>query len=75
LIDETIRLVEANGDTVHMPELLRLKGSLVLSQLQSHAADAETFFGQSLELSRQQGALAWELRDRSRSFVCESGAI
>jgi predicted ATPase len=62
LIDETIRLVEANGDTVHMPELLRLKGSLLLSKPQSHVADAETFFDQSLELSRQQGASAWELR-------------
>jgi predicted ATPase/DNA-binding winged helix-turn-helix (wHTH) protein len=62
LIDETIRLVEANGDTVHMPELLRLKGSLLLSNPQPYVADAETFFGQSLELSRQQGARAWELR-------------
>ena len=28
LIDETIRLVEANGDLCYMPELLRVKGSL-----------------------------------------------
>jgi predicted ATPase/DNA-binding winged helix-turn-helix (wHTH) protein len=62
LIDETIRLVEANGDTVHMPELLRLKGSLLLSKPQPHVAEAETFFEQSLKLGRQQGARAWELR-------------
>jgi hypothetical protein len=62
LIDETIQLVEANGDTVHMPELLRLKGSLLLSKPQPRVADAELCFAQSLELSRHQGARAWELR-------------
>jgi hypothetical protein len=62
LIDETIQMVEANGDTVYMPELLRLKGSLLLSKPQSRAADAESCFAQSLELSRYQGARAWELR-------------
>jgi predicted ATPase/DNA-binding winged helix-turn-helix (wHTH) protein len=62
LIDETIQLVEANGDTIYMPELLRLKGSLLLSTPRPHVADAELCFAQSLELSRHQGARAWELR-------------
>jgi hypothetical protein len=62
LIDETIQLVEANGDTVHMPELLRLKGSLLLSKSQPHVADAELYLGRALELSRHEGARAWELR-------------
>lgn len=62
LIDETIQLVEANGDTVYMPELLRLKGSLLLSKPQPRIADAQLCFAQSLELSRHQGARAWELR-------------
>jgi predicted ATPase/DNA-binding winged helix-turn-helix (wHTH) protein len=62
LISETIQLIEANGDTVYMPELLRLKGSLLLSQPQPRVAEAELCFTQSLELSRQQGARAWELR-------------
>jgi predicted ATPase/DNA-binding winged helix-turn-helix (wHTH) protein len=62
LIDETIQLVEANGDTVHMPELLRLKGNLLLSKPQPRVADAELCFTQSLELSRRQSARAWELR-------------
>ncbi len=62
LIDETIQQVEANGDTVYMPELLRLKGSLLLSKPQPRIADAELCFAQSLELSRHQGARAWELR-------------
>jgi predicted ATPase len=62
LIDETIQLVEADGDTVYMPELLRLKGSLLLSEPQPRVAEAELYFAQSLELSRRQGARAWELR-------------
>jgi hypothetical protein len=62
LIDETIQLVEAKGDTVHMPELLRLKGALFVSKPQPCAADAELFFARSLELSRHQGARAWGLR-------------
>jgi predicted ATPase len=62
LIDETVQLVDSNGDTVYMPELLRLKGSLLLSKPQPRIADAELCFAQSLELSRRQGARAWELR-------------
>jgi hypothetical protein len=62
LIDETIQLVEANGDAVYMPELLRLKGSLLLSKPRPRVADAELCFAQSLELSRRLGARAWEHR-------------
>jgi hypothetical protein len=62
VIDETIRLVEANGDFCYMPELLRLKGSLLLSMPDPSVDDAEMVFVRSLELSRRQGARAWELR-------------
>jgi predicted ATPase/DNA-binding winged helix-turn-helix (wHTH) protein len=62
LIDKTIQLVETNGDLCFMPELLRVKGGLVLSQPQPRMADAESLFTQSIELSRRQGALAWQLR-------------
>ena len=62
LIDETIRLVEANGSLSHMPELLRVKGSVFLLMPQPRHDDAEACFMQSLELSRRQGARAWELR-------------
>jgi predicted ATPase len=44
-----------------MPELLRVKGDLLLAMRQAGDA-AETCFMQSLGLSRRQGALAWELR-------------
>ncbi|MDR3465559.1 MAG: winged helix-turn-helix domain-containing protein [Xanthobacteraceae bacterium] len=62
LIDETIQRVETNGDAVYMPELLRVKGGLLLSMPKPRADDAEALFTQSIELSRRQGARAWELR-------------
>jgi predicted ATPase len=62
LIDEVIGSVQVNGDLSYMPELLRVKGGLLLSMPQAGADDAETCLMQSLDLSRRQGALAWELR-------------
>ena len=61
LIDEAIRLVEANGELSHMAELLRVKGNVLLA-MGRPSGDAEMCFTQSLELSRRQGARAWELR-------------
>jgi hypothetical protein len=62
LVDETMRLVEANGDLCYMPELLRVKGALLLAMREPRGDDAEMCLMQSLELSRRQGARAWELR-------------
>jgi hypothetical protein len=62
LVDETIGLTEGNGDLIHMPELLRMKGRMLLSQSPANDKDAEQCFRRSLDWSRRQGALAWELR-------------
>lgn len=62
LIDDAIRLVEQNGDHLYMPELLRMKGKVLLSLPQPEAHGAETYLMQSLELSRRESAKAWELR-------------
>ena len=62
LVNETIQLVEANGDLVHMPEVLRVKGSVLISMPQLRRHEAETCFIQSLDWSRRQGARSWELR-------------
>jgi tetratricopeptide (TPR) repeat protein len=62
LVNETIRLVEANGDLLHMPEALRVKGSVLLSMPQRLPHDAEICFIQSLDWGRRQGARSWELR-------------
>ncbi len=61
-MNETIRRIEAKGDTSYMPELLRLKGSILLAMPKPRIEDAEACFMQSLELSRAHGSRAWELR-------------
>ena len=46
-----------------MPELLRVKGELVLREDAPDAASiAEDHFRQALHWARRQGALSWELR-------------
>jgi predicted ATPase/DNA-binding winged helix-turn-helix (wHTH) protein len=62
LADDTISLIEANGDLVHMPEALRVRGRVLLSIPRSLEQDAETCFVRSIECSRRQGARSWELR-------------
>jgi tetratricopeptide (TPR) repeat protein len=62
LVDEAIRRVETKGDLSYMPELLRVKGGLFLSKPEPSFENAEACFTRSLELSRLQGARAWELR-------------
>jgi tetratricopeptide (TPR) repeat protein len=62
MVDKVIRRVEADGGFTYLPELLRIKGGLLLSVPRPNADDAERCFIHALELSRQQGALAWELR-------------
>jgi predicted ATPase len=48
-----------------MPELLRVKGNVLLSMPRPDPADAEAHFVRSLDLSRRQAARAWELRTAS----------
>lgn len=62
LANDTISLIEANGDLVHMPEALRVRARVLLSMTKCADRDAETCFVRSIECSRQQGARSWELR-------------
>jgi predicted ATPase/DNA-binding winged helix-turn-helix (wHTH) protein len=74
LTAETIRLVEASGDVSHMPELLRMKGSVLLSASDLNMKEAEACLQQSLEWSRRQTALSFELRaamDLAEIWSCE----
>ena len=64
LVDQSIRQVEISGEMFHMPELLRVKGGL-LAIRESDLREVEICFSESLELSRRQGARAWELRTAS----------
>ncbi|WP_314953177.1 ATP-binding protein [Bradyrhizobium cosmicum] len=62
LIDDAIRLVEQSGDHLYLPELLRMKGRVLLARPQAETDQAEAHFVQALELSRRKGAKAWKLR-------------
>ncbi|MBW7969546.1 winged helix-turn-helix domain-containing protein [Bradyrhizobium sp. BR 10289] len=62
LVGDAIRLVQQGGDHLYMPELLRMKGRVLLSLPAPQSEQAEAQFVQSLDLSRRKGAKAWELR-------------
>jgi predicted ATPase/DNA-binding winged helix-turn-helix (wHTH) protein len=62
LLNDTIHRVEENGDFCYMPELLRVRGTLLLAMPCPDTDGAEVCFRHALELSRRQGALIWELR-------------
>jgi len=62
LVDDTINQAKENGDLFFMPEALRVRGRALLLMQKSRVDEAETWFARSLELSRRQGARAWELR-------------
>jgi predicted ATPase/DNA-binding winged helix-turn-helix (wHTH) protein len=62
-IDLTVETVERNGDLFDMPELLRIKGDILVS-LEKDGQAEECFF-RSLALAKHQSALAWELRTAS----------
>jgi tetratricopeptide (TPR) repeat protein len=62
LIDTTLLPVGTNVDALYMPELLRVKASVLLSMPEPRVDEGKAHLRQSLELSRQLGARAWELR-------------
>jgi predicted ATPase len=52
-----------NGQWWYRPELLRIKGEVLLQQRSDRSiATAEKYFDQAGALAREQGALFWELR-------------
>lgn len=63
IIDEAVARSEQGEERWCSPELLRIKGVVALrAGGQDAAAAAEEHFRRSIELAREQGALAWELR-------------
>jgi predicted ATPase len=61
VVDNALAQSEKSEERWILPELLRVKGELMLLHSAPTAA-AEDHFQQSLEWARRQGALAWELR-------------
>jgi predicted ATPase len=53
----------ADGQVWYVPELLRIKGEVLLQQAADQSAlAAEDCFNQAAQMAREQGALFWELR-------------
>jgi predicted ATPase/DNA-binding winged helix-turn-helix (wHTH) protein len=61
-VDDAIARVESNGQAFNLPELLRIKGAILMSAPQADLPKADETFLRSIEIARQQHALAWELR-------------
>jgi predicted ATPase/DNA-binding winged helix-turn-helix (wHTH) protein len=62
-IEEAIARSERTEELWAMPELMRVKGELLLLQGAPGAMTAaEGYFRQALDWARRQGALSWELR-------------
>ncbi len=63
VIDEALARSATTGERWCVPELLRVKGELLLQAGRSDAAQqAATLYAESLEMAQQQQALSWELR-------------
>jgi hypothetical protein len=62
LLEATISMVEADGPVSYLPELLRVKGKVLLSLPDSPGEAAEACFLEALDCSRRNGARGWELR-------------
>ncbi|WP_200950893.1 hypothetical protein [Rhizobium sp. Root1220] len=61
VVERTVRNIELKGDVLYMPELLRVNGDLLLTN-SAHHEEAEERFLQSIDMSRVQGALGWQIR-------------
>jgi predicted ATPase len=60
--DETIAVIQNYGDLFILPEMLRVKGSILVSAHEAETTAAEQCFLSALDLAARQGALVWELR-------------
>ena len=62
-IDEALARAERNEERWYQPELLRIKGEIVLRQgLPNAPEEAERYFVELLDWSRRQETIAWQLR-------------
>jgi len=62
LISEAITHALDHGEVLELPELLRVKATILLSTNDQHSSDAESCLAQSLDCASQQSAKSWELR-------------
>jgi predicted ATPase len=61
-IDDTLHLVETNGDLLYMPEVLRTKALILACDGDGDLVRAEENFLLALACAGRQSALSWELK-------------
>jgi tetratricopeptide (TPR) repeat protein len=62
-LDEALATAESGGERYYVPELLRVRGELLLRQEPvANIVVARSCFEQAIATAREQGALFWELR-------------
>jgi predicted ATPase len=61
-LTEAFTLVETSGECWYVPELYRLKGTLLLQQSPDHHGEAEVYFQQAISIAQHQHAKSLELR-------------
>jgi predicted ATPase/DNA-binding winged helix-turn-helix (wHTH) protein len=62
VVDAGLALSEAFGETLNVPDLLRVRGEICLQTAPADPAAAEWAFQLSLQLAKEQSALSLELR-------------
>ena len=61
-LEESLALVDKNGERFCEADLHRLKGELLLAQSDGNQIEAEACYHKALEVARSQQAKSWELR-------------
>lgn len=61
-VDATLARCRGNGEAFALPELLRLRARIVQHYGPDQLGEAERLLDEALDISRKQGARAWELR-------------
>jgi predicted ATPase len=77
-VEVAITEAERRGGTFDLPELLRIKGTLLASRSQADDRAVHEVLSAAIELARRQGALAWELRATStlaRNRLRRAGSV
>jgi predicted ATPase len=62
IAEGALDLARSRGGTWDEPDLLRLKGALLVSRSGQDQRTGNDILAQAIDLARRQGALAWELR-------------
>ncbi|MBV8453999.1 MAG: tetratricopeptide repeat protein, partial [Deltaproteobacteria bacterium] len=62
VLGQALTRIDHTGEAIDHPEILRLKGEVLLMHDSSAAAEAENCFRAALEIARAQEAKWWELR-------------